>query len=496
MSPANRTVRLPSAASLLILSSIIRLTSAHPFAQPPQTRTVEHHELHVQPYPLAATAAPGFFDELLGRRQLNTVCGYIGGDPALPATCSAGSHCVVDVDHGAVGCCPDGGACTQGVYTGCVDGNSGAQTEVNPYVFTCQGSDLCYKNSFEGGYSQYGCGSESGMATTVVGTASGKSAIELSSITAPITDTAESSSEPTTTRATKDSSSSRTDSSKTATKISATKTDTTETDTSSTKISSTKISSTKTSSTDTTTRDTSTSSNSETTSSASSSTETDESSSTSSEEASSSTSAAAAPDTDGDDNGSNNTGAIIGGTISGVAALIALIILGVWLWRRKKANQGSGLNQKAIAGEHGNIQPLLPMREVDESPPVPPMAMARGGAITPVNEFEDERRAEPYQPNYPYGYGPGSAAGGVMSVGNNSHQMDLDEQPLTRDDREFEDYAEGFHAPLGAIEEESRPNTAAVSDPSDLSNASSAYPGPRGGGGGPLWQQNRGPGWV
>ncbi|KPM40027.1 hypothetical protein AK830_g6546 [Neonectria ditissima] len=493
MSPANRMVRLSPAAALLALSNIVYLTSAHPFAQPQQTRTAEYHELHVQPWPLAPTAAPGFLDDLLGRRQLNTVCGYIGGDPALPATCSAGSHCVVDVDHSAVGCCPDGGACTQGVYTGCVDGSSGAQAEVNPYVFTCQGSDLCYKNSFEGGYSQYGCGSKSGMATTVVGTASGKSAIDLTTISAPITGTAESSSEPTT-GATKKSSSSRTDSSKTATKTSATKTETTETDTSSTKVSSTK-----TSTTDTTTTDTSASSSSETTSTASRSTETDGSSSTSSEESSSSsTSAASAPDTDGDDNGSNNTGAIIGGTISGVAALVALIILGVWLWRRKKAYQGPGLSQKAQAGENGNIQPLLPMREVDESTAPPPMAMARGGSITPVDDFYDDRRAEPYQPHYPYGYGPGSAAGGVMAVGNNSHQMDLDEEPLTRDrdDQEFEDYAEGFHAPLNPIEEESRPNTAAVSDPSDLSNPSSAYPGPRGGGGGPLWQQNRGPGWV
>lgn len=334
MSPASRTVRLPSAA-LIVLSSIVHLTSAHPYALPQPTKTLDYRELHVLPWPLAATAAPGNLDDLLNRRALNTVCGYIGGDPSLPATCSAGSHCVIEVEHGAVGCCPDSGACTQGVYTGCVDLNSGAQSEVNPYVFTCQGSDVCYKNSFEGGYTQYGCGTSSGMATTVVGTASGKSTIHLTSISVSATQTAESSES--TTQSTKKSTSSRTRSSETATETSTAETSSTKTK-----------SNTKTSSTESSTQSASE------TSSASESTETDGASSTSSGDASSSsTSAASAPDTDGDNNGSQNTGAIIGGTISGVAALVALIFLGVWLWKRKKGNNGG--NQKA---QYVNIEAL------------------------------------------------------------------------------------------------------------------------------------------
>ncbi|KAF7547970.1 hypothetical protein G7Z17_g7355 [Cylindrodendrum hubeiense] len=481
MSPANRMVRLPPAA-FIILSNIIHLATAYPYALPQPTKTVDYHQLNVLPWPVAATAAPGGLDDLLNRRAYNTVCGYIGGDPALPATCSAGSHCVIDVDAGAVGCCPDGGSCTQGVYTGCVDSNSGAQSEVNPYVYTCQGSDLCYKNSFEGGYSQYGCGSISGMATTVAVTASGKSSIDLSTLPVTATTTAESS-ESTARSTTKKSTSSRTRSSKSATETSTTETASTKTKTN-----------TKTSSTES-----STLSASETSSTASESTETDGSSPTESGDgSSSSTTTASAPDTDGDNNGSKNTGAIIGGTISGVAALVAFIFLGIWLWKRKKG-KGAGLNQKPQPGSEssGNIQPLLPMQEVYENHPPPPRPVARGGTITPVTESDEDYRSDPYQSDYPYGYGAGSAAGGGMAAGNSSHQMDQDEVPLTREtrnSREIDDYSHGFGSGLGPIgEESSRPTTAPASS---LDSPTSVYPGPRGGGGGPLWQQNRGPSWL
>ncbi|RDA84134.1 hypothetical protein CP532_0099 [Ophiocordyceps camponoti-leonardi (nom. inval.)] len=96
-----------------------------------------------------------------------TVCGYIGGDSALPATCIAGSHCALDVAHGVVGCCPDDGPCSTGVFTSCVDGNSGPQTVSDPYVYTCRGGKVCYRNVFDGGFYQFGCGSESRLATSV-----------------------------------------------------------------------------------------------------------------------------------------------------------------------------------------------------------------------------------------------------------------------------------------------------------------------------------------
>uniref|UniRef100_A0A8H7TTX6 Hydrophobin n=1 Tax=Bionectria ochroleuca TaxID=29856 RepID=A0A8H7TTX6_BIOOC len=187
------TSSLARASSLALLWSIIPAASSH--AIPLKTHTVELRELNVLLWPLPTVMPEA--NHLLGR-QLNTVCGYVGGNPDLPATCSAGSHCAIDVEHGVVGCCPDGGPCTQGVYTGCVDGNSDPQTEINPYVYTCGGGNVCYQNQFDGGYHQYGCGSASDLATTVAMSASGKQTLDLTSISLEFTATATSLSEPTT----------------------------------------------------------------------------------------------------------------------------------------------------------------------------------------------------------------------------------------------------------------------------------------------------------
>lgn len=334
MTLAHLMARLPP---FLLVSSFVNLASGHVLPQP--TKTVAFHEINAASYPLAATAAPD--DSFLQRRQFNTVCGYIGGNPGLPATCSAGSHCVVDVDHGAVGCCPDGGSCTQGVFTGCVDAGSGPQSEVNPYVFTCRGSDSCYKNSFEGGFFQFGCGSTTGLATNVVATASGQSAIQLTSLSVALTAPVTSLAEPTTLgtrRRTSD-----TDSS-TTTGASTTKSATTKS-TGTSSIESTESSSAE-STTESTTQSETSSTESETSTASETESETDGASGTSgTADPSATDSDESAPDTDGDDNGSKNTGAIIGGTISGIAALVALIVLGVWLWKRKKGNtrQGPGV---------------------------------------------------------------------------------------------------------------------------------------------------------
>ncbi|KAL1843047.1 hypothetical protein VTJ49DRAFT_3182 [Mycothermus thermophilus] len=172
---------LPRPMALLLVSSILQLTSAHtaprlPRKTPEPTVTIPHRLLNVESWPLRPTPPPGAHLFAFRRRQLeyNTVCGYIGGDAALPATCGAGSHCVVDTEHNVVGCCPDGiDSCTAGVFTGCVDANSGPQTEVNPYIYSCAGSDVCYMNVFEGGYSQFGCGTASDLAATVLNSASG-----------------------------------------------------------------------------------------------------------------------------------------------------------------------------------------------------------------------------------------------------------------------------------------------------------------------------------
>lgn len=303
MFPSNGLLRLPPAAALLVLSSLLRLSDAH--ALPRQTKTVELHEIDALPWPLqpVATPAPTLLAELR-LRQLNTVCGYIGGDPDLPATCSAGSHCAVDVAHGAIGCCPDGGACSQGIFTGCVDANSDPQTEINPYVFTCSGSDVCYKNAFDGGYSQYGCGSTSGLGTSVVMTASGKETLDLTSLSAELTAEPSTLSEPTTIG-------SRTKTDETTT------TGTTETTGTTKTTSKTKTSSEPTTTDEATTTD-------------------------SSSMADSTNTATSAPDANDDNN--TNVGAIVGGSVGGIAALVALVSVGLFFWRRRLGNTRQGPN--------------------------------------------------------------------------------------------------------------------------------------------------------
>ncbi|KAF4335920.1 hypothetical protein FBEOM_10189 [Fusarium beomiforme] len=470
MTPALLMARIPP---FLVVSGVLNFATGH--VLPQATKTVDLYELNVLPYPLAATPAPD--GSLLLRRQFNTVCGYIGGDPGLPATCSAGSHCVVDVDHGVVGCCPDGGSCTSGVFTGCVDTDSGPQTEVNPYVFTCRGSDSCYKNSYEGGFFQFGCGSTSGLATKVVATASGKSAIVLTSINVPLTAPVSSLSEPTTLGTRR-----RTTADTSATKSSMTKSATTKSTATSSGLITESAASTTSSETSSTESETLTASETESdTSTETTASETADPSSTESGDSD-------APDTDGNDNGSKNTGAIIGGTISGVAALAALIVLGIWLWKRKKGNtrQGPGVKHQVqhigppLDNNH-NFAPVPLMHETDKMPPPPPVPTRDQRTMNPVAEH-DEPYSEPWDPS---NYGYGNSAGAV----GGSSQMEHDEVPLTRDD----DFNHSYNSGLGRIsEEQPRPGTA-ISTPGQMSQV---YPGPRGGGGGPLWQQNRGPGWF
>jgi len=189
--------RPASATATIVVSTILGLVQAG--ALPRQTSATEHGRPDLVSWPLAPTAAPQLSYGLLRRQDFNTICGYIGGDSALPATCSAGSHCVLDTGHGFVGCCPDSGPCTEGVYTGCVDVNSPPQTVVDPYIYTCQGSDVCYRNQFAGGFNQYGCGTASNLGTTVQTSIQGvTTALDLPSFTVPFTQDASSLPVPTT----------------------------------------------------------------------------------------------------------------------------------------------------------------------------------------------------------------------------------------------------------------------------------------------------------
>ncbi|KLU81390.1 hypothetical protein MAPG_00480 [Magnaporthiopsis poae ATCC 64411] len=308
--------RLPRATALLILSALVEF--AQPSALPRATTTLPYMVLDVvawPPLPTAPARTPNEIHELRRRQDANTICGYIGGDPNLPATCSAGSHCVLDRQHNVVGCCPNGQpTCSTGVFTGCVDRNSGPQTVVNPYVFTCQGSDVCYKNVFGGGLSQYGCGTASSLGTTVMASASGVTdTVSLTSIQVSFTESLSTLSTPTT------------------------------------------ISSPSTTSTSASSSSTSTTSSSSSTSSTSSSTSTSTSGTASSP--AQTTSAVPAAGAGGSGNSrSDKTGAIVGGAISGVAVLIALIAVAIFFWRRRAAS-----NVRKGPGPNGNTQYVSPM---------------------------------------------------------------------------------------------------------------------------------------
>ncbi|UKZ93123.1 uncharacterized protein TrAFT101_008049 [Trichoderma asperellum] len=186
--------RSPTATVLLASSTLLQIASSH--ALPRETKTIAVRELSVVAWPIVATPAPKLSPALasspveqLLQRDFNTICGWIGGDPNLPATCLAGSHCAADTVNKAIGCCPDEGPCTEGIFTGCVDVNSPPQTELNPYVFTCTGAQVCYLNHFDGGFSQFGCGSVSQLATTVAATALSQLPLDLSRVSVQLTET-------------------------------------------------------------------------------------------------------------------------------------------------------------------------------------------------------------------------------------------------------------------------------------------------------------------
>ncbi|KAI1131352.1 hypothetical protein F5Y10DRAFT_74275 [Nemania abortiva] len=340
--------RLPPAAAALLLSVVFDRTDGH--ALPRQTKVVQYRELDVVPFPPLPTGEPlSPFD--LQLRQENTVCGYLGGNPGIPATCSPGSHCVLDAANSVVGCCPNGVACTTGVFTGCVDRNSDPQTEINPYVFTCQGTDVCFMNNFAGGYYQYGCGTASELGTTVQTSADGATtALSIATVDVSLTESPSSLATPTTigsSVSTETASLSQTSfvstsatppSTKTSSSFSSASSPTSSPSTSIVSTSSaTSITSSRTSSHSTSSKTRSSSSTSSTSSSSSSS-------STSSSSTSSSTSVLPTP-TQTEGTGSakqSQTGAIIGGVVGGAAAAISLVALVFFCLRRRGRNHRTG----------------------------------------------------------------------------------------------------------------------------------------------------------
>ncbi|KAG8405906.1 hypothetical protein J3459_020091 [Metarhizium acridum] len=422
----------PPSTSLFVFSTLSSLVAGN--VLPRETKTVAARAFNVRPWPLA-TLAPVSPLELL-RRESNTICGYIGGDPDLPATCLAGSHCAADVENGVIGCCPDKGPCNAGIFTGCVDRNSGPQTVADPYIYTCRGKNVCYKNLFEGGYFQYGCGSASALATTVVLTASGRIPLHLTTISVKLTATVTPLSSPT-----------RLSSEPSRTSDSGT-------------VLESPVASGK-------------------------------------PPEPSETHGGAAPSSNGSK--STNTGAIIGGAIGGVAAVCAIAALAFLLWRRKSSNARSGPgNEKdnkyirsMAPAAHREFEPLPCSHDASEARLHAGNRNSTPGNSTPGNRTpgistlaastlgsvsaESARSGSP--PVAPHSHDTMDA----VATRSGHPDCDSDRVPLTR---ELDDFSHGFNSALEAIESDS--------DVEANRNHMAAYPGPRrGGGGGVLWQQNR-----
>lgn len=387
----------PPKAALLVLPILSAMAASH--VLPRETNSFEAQvPLNVVSWPILATQAPLLPNQLL-RRRSNTVCGYIGGDPNLPATCLAGSHCAADVEHGAIGCCPDDGSCKGGIFTGCVDRNSGPQTMADPYIFTCRGRNVCYKNQFEGGFFQYGCGTASDLATTVVPSASGMAALRLTTISVQLTATPTPLSRPTS--------------------LSSESTETSGTGS---------ISSTS-SSTDSGLP------------------------AVSDGPPPSTTDSAAAPSSDGSN--PKNTGAIIGGAVGGVAFIFALVTLGFFLWRRKsKRNLRSSADaqdpkhMRSMAPDHDHFEPYTSRQQVSE--------IRLPADIAPINRNSDGASMESgvLGSVLPQPHQLGDVEDVVSRNGGASGESDR--VPLNR---ELDEFSHGFNAALERIEPDSDAET-------------------------------------
>ncbi|KAL2759892.1 hypothetical protein ACRALDRAFT_1079164 [Sodiomyces alcalophilus JCM 7366] len=445
-----RLLALPPATTLLVLSNLLAHTNA--YALPRQTATIPHRELDaLLYYPPLPTTAPLSPFELQRRQQENTICGYVGGDPNFPATCSAGSHCVVAQGLGVIGCCPNGnGPCTAGIFTGCVDANSGPQTEVNPYMYTCTGSNVCYRNIFDGGNVQYGCGSASTIGGTVAAAASGRSdVLPIPSVSVSLTASPSLLSTATVLGTLSLSSDIASSTSTTSTTTSATITASQSTDS-------------------TTFTSSSTDSSNSATASADASTE--------------------APDASSS-GGVNRTGAIIGGSISGAAVLLGVLAV-IFFWRRKRQNKREGpgptKTTQYVSPLSGgpDFAPVAPSQEaydqgymshhLYEHGPGCPLGRGLDG---PFHFAVDCPLAKPVPgstlgsafPAHPFTYGPGGEIVPTRRDRNGPGRDDSgaifgaagtadDQVPLNH---EYQDFALRSGDGLAPIDEDSRP-TAAV----------------------------------
>lgn len=470
MLPDDIFQRLPPPTILLVLSSLAQFTSAHVARQTPTA--IPHRPLNVAAYPpIPAPTSPPLdgsaLNELLRRGDTNTICGYIDGISSLPATCSAGSHCVVDAEHGVVGCCPNGeSVCTAGIFTACVDANSGPQTVINPYAYTCTGSSVCYKNVFDGGYSQFGCGTASDLGATVALSPTGVGAgagVSVPTESVALTEKPSTLSEPTTVgTATGTDSDTRTSSKDTTSRSSSTASSdlTTVLTISAPSTSASDSSSAKTTSTSATT--------------------TSGSSSSSSSATSTPTAAPAATSDNG--GGVNRTGAIVGGSIAGVAALAGLIALAAFILRRRAGNTRRGPSPGPRPGDTQYISPMsrrggsgggawTPLGQDPHGGDALGPKTVGGKTITHMTG-ESQGRNTVWQhggvnnAGVAAGVGAGMAGAGAAyayrgayASPDSSSDDDNDELPLRYGSPEIDDFSRGFNDALSRIGEEDEEST-------------------------------------
>lgn len=128
-----RLFTMPSSSILFLFSAAFSATSALPWKGPQATATYDAADWSPRPT-LASVSERELFPRALFF-SANT-CGFVGGDYYSSITCGSASSCVWDTARAFLGCCPNNGICTTGVYTGCVDTQSGQQTVVDPAVTT------------------------------------------------------------------------------------------------------------------------------------------------------------------------------------------------------------------------------------------------------------------------------------------------------------------------------------------------------------------------
>lgn len=185
------------------------------------------------------------------------------------------------------------------------------------------------------------------------------------------------------------------------------------------------------------------------------------------------TEAGSAPNKDDD---GTNVGAIVGGSVGGVAAIALILTLAIWLWRRKQRNtrEGPGLNQSTeyITPMTDNRQQFSQLPTTWEEPEpelMPHLPKAYGGIGSTAMAGTS---AQQYGSNSS-GSSRGAAVGG-------SQPYEPDREPLTG---ELDDFSRGFNTALDDIDgnDDTHPNGQGMG----------TYTRSRGDGGRPLWQQNR-----